>query len=85
MQSDDFNRSRIQTAVAVVITSNHRLADAPGNVVLSPRDSGLPRRSVVNVSQWITVDRAFMTEKVGKVPPGKVREIEIGVGLVLAL
>jgi mRNA interferase MazF len=85
IQSDDFNRSRILTVVAVVITSNLRLAEAPGNVVLSARDSGLPKRSVVNVSQLITVDRSFLTEKVGRLPPEKVREIEVGIRLVLAL
>jgi mRNA interferase MazF len=85
IQSDDFNRSRIQTVVAVVITSNLRLADAPGNVVLSAKDSGLPRRSVVNVSQLITVDKSFLTEKVGRLAPDKIREIEMGIRLVLAL
>jgi len=85
IQSDDFNRSRIQTVVAVVLTSNLRLADAPGNVLLSPRDSGLPRRSVVNVSQLITVDRSSLTEKVGRLAPDKIREIEIGIRLVLGL
>ncbi len=85
IQSDAFNRSRIQTVVAVVITSNLRLAEAPGNVVLSARDSGLPKRSVVNVSQLVTVDRSFLTEKVGKLPADKVREIEVGICLVLAL
>jgi mRNA interferase MazF len=85
IQSDDFNRSRIQTVVAVVLTSNLRLADAPGNVLLSPRNSGLPRRSVVNVSQLITVDRSSLTEKVGRLAPDKIREIEIGIRLVLGL
>ncbi len=85
LQSDDFNRSRIQTAIALVITSNLRLAEAPGNVVLSKKDSGLPRRSVVNVSQVITVDRSFLAEKVRKLSPDKVREIELGVRLVLGL
>ena len=85
LQSDDFNRSRIQTAIALVITSNLRLAEAPGNVVLSKKDSGLPRRSVVNVSQVITVDRSFLAEKVRKLGPDKVREIEMGVRLVLGL
>ena len=85
IQSDDFNRSRIQTAIALVITSNLRLAEAPGNVVLSKKDSGLPKRSVVNVSQVITVDRSFLAEKVRKLGLDKVREIEIGVRLVLGL
>ena len=85
LQSDDFNRSRIQTAVAVVISSNLRLAEAPGNVPLSRKDSGLPRRSVVNVSQVITVDRSFLAKKIKKLGPAKGREIEMGVRLVLGL
>ena len=85
LQSDDFNRSRIQTTIALVISSNLRLAEAPGNVLLSRKDSGLPRRSVVNVSQVITVDRAFLAEKVRKLSPAKVHETEMGVRLVLGL
>ncbi len=85
IQSDDFNQSRIQTVIAVVITSNLRLADAPGNVVFSAKDSGLPKKSVANVSQLITVDRDFLTEKVGRLAPDKMREVETGIRLVLAL
>jgi len=65
VQSDDFTRSRISTIIAVVVTSNLRLADAPGNVLLPKKSSGLPKRSVANVSQLITVDKSFLTEKVG--------------------
>ncbi len=85
LQSDDFNRSRIQTAGALVISSNLRLAEAPGNVLLSKKDSGLAKRSVVNVSQVITVDRSFLDKKVKKLGPAKVREIGMGVRLVLGL
>ncbi len=69
----------------LVISSNLRLAEAPGNVVLSKKDSGLPRRSVVNVSQVITVGRSFLAEKVKRLGPDKLREIELGVRLVLGL
>ena len=65
IQSDDFNRSRINTVIAAVITSNLRLSEAPGNVLLSKKDSKLPKKSVANVSQLITVDKSFLTEKVG--------------------
>jgi mRNA interferase MazF len=61
------------------------LAEAPGNVTLTGKDSGLPRKSVVNVSQLITVDRSFLTDKVRKLGQDKLREIEIGVRLVLGL
>jgi mRNA interferase MazF len=85
IQSDDFTRSRINTIIAVVITSNLRLVDAPGNVLLSHKDSGLRRKSVVNVSQLITVDRSFLTEKSGRLAPEKLREVELGIRLVLGL
>lgn len=70
---------------ALVISSNLRLAEAPGNVLLSKKDSGLPKRSVVNVSQVITVDRSFLAKKIKKLGPAKVREVRMGVRLVLGL
>ena len=85
IQSDDFNRSRINTVIAVVITSNLRLAEAPGNVVLSKKDTNLPKKSVANVSQLITVDKSFLTERVGKISSTKLGEVEAGVRLVLSL
>ncbi|MYI15420.1 MAG: type II toxin-antitoxin system PemK/MazF family toxin, partial [Acidimicrobiaceae bacterium] len=60
VSSDRFNRSRISTVLAVAITSNLRLADAPGNVELAASESGLDRDSVVNVSQIVTVDKAAL-------------------------
>jgi len=85
IQSDDFNRSHINTVIAVVITSNLLLADAPGNVLLSKKDTKLPKKSVANVSQLITVDKSLVTEKVGNLSSHKLREIEAGVRLVLSL
>jgi len=85
IQSDDFSRSRISTVIAVVITSNLRLADAPGNVHLPRKSSGLPKRSVANVSQLITVDKSFLTEKAGRLSTQKLMEVEAGVRLVLSL
>ena len=85
IQSDDFNRSRINTVIAVVITSNLLLADAPGNVLLSKRDTNLPKKSVANVSQLITVDKSFLTERCGKIGSTKLVEVEAGVRLVLSL
>jgi len=57
IQADSFNRSRIQTVIVAAITSNLDLADAPGNVMLPARSSGLPRDSVVNVSQVLRANR----------------------------
>ena len=85
VQSDDFNRSKILTVIAVVITSNLRLATAPGNVLLSRKVSGLPKKSVVNVSQLITVDKSFLAEKVRNLSLDMLREIEAGIRLVLSL
>jgi mRNA interferase MazF len=85
IQSNDFNRSRINTVIAMVITSNLHLADAPGNVLLLRKESGLPKESVINVSQMITVDKSFFTEKVGAIGIHKLKEVEAGVRLVLSL
>jgi mRNA interferase MazF len=85
VQSNDFNRSKIRTVIAVVITSNLRLAAAPGNVLLPRKSSRLPKESVANVSQLITVDKSFLTEKAGILPPDVLQEIEAGIRLVLLL
>jgi mRNA interferase MazF len=85
VQIDAFNRSRIQTVVCVVLSSNLRLADAPGNVVLAKRDSGLSRDSVANVSQIVTVDRGDLTERAGKLSALVLKRIDRGLRLVLGL
>ena len=85
IQSNAFNRSRIRTAIAVVLTSNLRLAEAPGNVLVPASESGLPKDSVVNVSQVITVDRAFLTEKCGRLPTKLIKSIDEGLRLALSL
>jgi mRNA interferase MazF len=85
VQADAFNRSRINTIICVVLTSNVKLAAAPGNVLLSTRATGLPKESVANVSQLITVDRAFLSEYVAQLPGGKLGQIEEGLRLVLDL
>ena len=66
IQIDEFNRSRINTVVVVGLTTNLRLAEAPGNVLLKSVQTGLPKDSVANASQVLTVDKSFLTEKVGK-------------------
>ncbi len=85
VQSDAFNRSRLRTTIAVVLTSNVRLVDAPGNVLVPARASGLPRDSVANVSQIITVDRSALTERVGRLPSSMVEQVADGLRLTLAL
>lgn len=80
-----FNESRIRTVVAAVITSNLRLADAPGNVRLPARRAGLSRASVVNVSQLITVDKSILARRAGRLAAGVMTQVEAGMRLVLGL
>ena len=86
LQHDAFNRSAIRTIVGVMLTSNTGLAELPGNILLSPDASGLPRESVVNVSQIVTIDRRLhLVEYAGSIDQETLREVEKGVRLVLAL
>lgn len=85
VQSDAFNASRIQTVIAAVITSNLELAAAPGNLLLRRRDSGLTKDSVVNVSQLITLDKAYLTDRAGRLPKRHTGAIDEGLRLVLGL
>jgi mRNA interferase MazF len=85
VQDDAFNRSRIRTVVAVVLTSNLRLVDAPGHVLIPAKASGLPKDSVANVSQIVTVDRDSLTEPAGKLRGPLMKSIENGLRLVLNL
>jgi mRNA interferase MazF len=83
VQGDALNRSRIGTIVCVPLTSNLRWADAPGNVALSARLTGLPKDSVANVSQIVAVDKGLLTERVGKLPPAKIALLFSGIDVVL--
>jgi mRNA interferase MazF len=85
IQADAFTDSRLATIVAVVITSNLRLAAAPGNVLLSVDESGLPKDSVVNVSQIVTLDKQILDEPIGQVSERTLTLIESGIRLVLDL
>ncbi len=85
VQSNDFNRSQIATVIVAVITSNVRLAHAPGNVFIPRKMSKLPKESVINVSQLITLDKHCLTERVGTVPHSYIVQVETGLRLVLSL
>ena len=85
IQIDEFNRSRISTVVVVVLTTALRLAEAPGNVLLKSAQTGLPKDSVANVSQVLTVDKSFLTEKAGRLRKQDIQKIETGLRLVLGL
>lgn len=83
VQGDALNRSRIATAVCVPLTSNMRWAEALGNVSLSARITGLGKASVANASQLVTIDRAALTERAGRLPPRVVTQILHGIDIVL--
>jgi len=83
VQGDAFNRSRIATVVCVPLTSNLRWAEAPGNVRLGARLTGLPKDSVANVSQLVTLDREALTERVGVLPAKKLELVLLGIDVVL--
>jgi len=85
IQIDEFNRSRINTIVVVVLTTNLHLSEAPGNVLLKSVQTGLPKDSVANVSQVLTVDKSFLTEKAGKLRKRELLKIESGLRLVMGL
>lgn len=85
VQDDDFNESLIGTIVIAAITTNLGLAKAPGNVSIGSRQSGLPKDSVINVSQLLTLDRRFLIEFVGALPERKMARVDEGLRLVLSL
>ena len=83
VQNNVFNRSRINTVVVCVITSNLKRADAPGNVLLEKEEASLPKQSVVNVSQIFTVDKRDLVEKIGALSSERVRQILDGILLLI--
>jgi mRNA interferase MazF len=83
VQGEAFNRSRIATVVCVPLTSNVRWAEAPGNVLLRARSTGLPRDSVANVSQIVAIDRTLLSEPVGQLSAGQLQLILAGIDVVL--
>lgn len=85
MQSNEFNDSNINTIIAATITTNMHLAAAPGNILLPAKKSKLPKKSVVNVSQLITIDKSFLIEKVYTLSNKLMEQIDNGVRLVLKL
>lgn len=83
VQGDEFNASRIATAVVVPLTSNLRLAAAPGNVALPEERTGLPKESVANVSQIVAVDRSLLSPRVGRLGGDDLARVMVGIDLVL--
>jgi mRNA interferase MazF len=85
IQTNEFNESRINTVICVMMTSNLRLAAAPGNVYCKRKESGLPKDSVANVSQLVTIDKSLLVDRVGTIPTHLLTEVEDGVRKVLGL
>ena len=83
IQGDALNRSQVATAVCIPLTSNLRWADAPGNVLLSARMTHLPRDSVANASQIVTLDRSLLEERVSRLPRAKIDLLLAGLDVVL--
>ena len=85
VQSEAFNRSRVRTIIAVVLVTNLRLLEAPGNVLVPAKASGLPKDSVANVSHVITLDRDFLLDRTGRLRGQPMKDLEDGLRLVLGL
>jgi len=83
VQGDSLNRSRIATVVCVTLTSNLTWATAPGNVLLPAKLTGLPKDSVANVSQLMTIDKAELIERMGKLPKRTLELVLSGIDVVL--
>ena len=85
IQSNDFNESRIRTVIVAAITSNLALARASGNVLCRKKQTRLSKDSVVNVSQVLTIDKGFLTERISSLPAPLFQQVEEGLRLVLSL
>lgn len=85
VQADSFNRSAIRTVIVVPMSTNAALAMAPGNVRCRPRDTGLEKPCVANVSQVAVIDRVRLVEKAGRLTDRLLTQVEAGLRLVLAL
>jgi mRNA interferase MazF len=83
VQGDAFNRSRVATVVCIPLTSNLKWADAPGNVQLPAKSTGLSKDSVANVSQIVTLDRGQLAERVGRVSRAQLELVFAGIDLVM--
>lgn len=85
VQADAFNRSRLRTVLGLVLSSNPKLLDAPGNALLPSKVTGLPKDSIANVTQIVTLDEDYLTERAGRLPPRLMVQVDAGLKLVLDL
>jgi mRNA interferase MazF len=85
VQAHDFNESRIQTVICALINSDLRFGSAPGNVLVSEAESGLPREAVINVAQLVTIPRASLAERAGMVSDVQMANVDDGLRISLGL
>ncbi len=85
VQADAYNRSRLRTVLGVILTSNVRLVDMPGNVLLPAKNTGLPNDSVANVTQIVTLDEVYLSRRTGQISPRLMTRVDAGLRRVLAL
>jgi mRNA interferase MazF len=85
VSANEFNDSAIATVVIAALTSNLRLAGAPGNVRLRRGEGGAPKASIVNVSRLYTVDRSRLTARLGSIPGARLLNVDAGLRLALGL
>jgi mRNA interferase MazF len=83
IQCDAFNRSRIATVVCVPLTTNTQWANVPGNVLLPPQATNLPKESVANASQVISLDKELLVERAGKLSAARLELVLAGLDAVL--
>lgn len=83
VQNNIFNLSRINTVVVCAVTSNLKLSKAPGNILLKKGEGGLKKDSVINISQIITVDKADLVEKIGRLSSTRIKQIIDGIKLLV--
>lgn len=83
VQGEAFNASKLQTVVCVVLTSNTKWAEAPGNVLLTARATGLPKPSVANVTQLVTLDRDVLVDRTGRLSTSNLELVLAGIDTLL--
>lgn len=83
MQNNLFNRSRLNTVVVCLLTSNLMRGNSPGNVELLQGEANLPKASVVNITQLYTVDRSQLLERIGTLSQARILDVLKGIqGLI---
>lgn len=85
VQDDEFNESLIKTVIVAAITTNLRVGMAKGNVLITAKQSGLEKDSVVNVSQILAIDKTLLFERVGELSANKIEQIDAGLLKILSL